>query len=158
MIYTPSRINATRLRLIKSRLLTPRIKPHNQRTYPKRPHTPTLRISLLYTRNIFRDILHRHRILHREAMTLRFETSAVDEYAGIGVEAGEGEADVFVDEGDFGGCDTGVLEFHGGSLFAAEDDDAAAFDGDGAGAAFYCFEGVFDLEDVAVGGEDYNIR
>lgn len=47
------------------------------------------------------------------------------------------------------------MEFHGGFLFAAEDDDAVAFDGDGAGAALDGFEGVFDLEDVAVGGEDY---
>lgn len=29
-----------------------------------------------------------------------------------------------------------------------------AFDADGAGAAFDGFEGVFDLEDVAVGAED----
>jgi hypothetical protein len=46
------------------------------------------------------------------------------------------------------------LELHGGFLLAAEDDYAVAFYGDGACAAFYCFKGVFYLEDVAVGGED----
>jgi hypothetical protein len=46
------------------------------------------------------------------------------------------------------------LQLHGGLLFAAEHDDLGAFDGDGAGAALDGFEGIFYLEDVAVGGED----
>ena len=87
-------------------------------------------------------------------MTLRFEPGFVDKDAGVGVEAGEGEADVRVYEGDFGGGDAGVLEFHRGTFFAAQHDDFGAFDADCAGAAFDCFEGVFDLEDVAVRGED----
>jgi hypothetical protein len=47
------------------------------------------------------------------------------------------------------------LQLHGGLLFAAQHDDLAAFDGDGAGAALDGFESIFDLEDVAVGGEDW---
>ena len=54
-------------------------------------------------------------------------------------------------EGDFGGRDACVLQFHRRALFAAEDDEVGAFDGDGAGAAFDGFESVFDLEDVAIG-------
>ena len=54
-----------------------------------------------------------------------------------------------VDGADFGRRDARVLEFHGGPLLAAQHDDLAAFDGDGAGAAFDGFEGVFHLEDVA---------
>jgi hypothetical protein len=46
------------------------------------------------------------------------------------------------------------LQLHGRLLFAAENDDLVAFDGDGTGAAFDGLEGIFNLEDVAVGRED----
>ena len=39
-----------------------------------------------------------------------------------------------VDKADFRGCDAGVLEFHSGTLFTAEDYDVGAFDADGAGS------------------------
>jgi len=58
---------------------------------------------------------------------------------------------VVVDHGDLGRCDARVLELHRRPLFAAEDDDAAALDGNGAGTALDGFEGIFDLEDVAIG-------
>ena len=88
-------------------------------------------------------------------MALGLEASLVDEDAGVGVKAGEGQTDVVVDQADLGGSDAGVLQLHGGLLFAAEHDDLGAFNGDGAGAALDGFEGIFDLEDVAVGGEDW---
>jgi hypothetical protein len=47
------------------------------------------------------------------------------------------------------------LQLHGGLLFTAEHDDLVAFDGDGAGAALDGLEGIFDLEDVAIGREDW---
>lgn len=84
-------------------------------------------------------------------MALRLEACAVNEDAGVGVEAGKGEADVVVDEANLGGRDAGVLQLHCGALLAAENDDGGAFDADGAGAAFDGLEGVFDLEDVAIG-------
>jgi hypothetical protein len=56
-------------------------------------------------------------------------------------------------EADFGGCDSCVLEFHGGALFAAEYDDVGAFDADGAGASFDGFKRIFDLENVSVRAE-----
>lgn len=84
-------------------------------------------------------------------MTLGLQAGAVNEDSSIRVEAGKGEADVVVDEADLGGRDAGVLQLHCGALLAAEDHDGGAFDADGAGAAFDGFEGVFDLEDVAVG-------
>jgi hypothetical protein len=87
-------------------------------------------------------------------VALGFEAGFVDEDAGVGVEAGEGEADVVVDEADLGGRDTGVLKLHGGLLLTAEHDDLVAFDGDGAGAALDGLEGIFDLEDVTVRRED----
>ena len=154
-VYVPCGVDARRLRLIQPRLLTPRIKAHNQRTDPKRPHTSALRISLLHARHILGDILHRHRILHRQTVTLRLEPCLVDQDACVGVEPGECETDVRVDEGDLGGGDAGVLQLHRAALLAPEHDDVGAFDADGAGAAFDGFEGVFDLEDVAVGGEDW---
>jgi hypothetical protein len=109
---------------------------------------------LLHAGDVFGDVLHRHGILDRKAMALCFQSCFVDENPRIGVEASEGETDVCVDEGDLGGGDAGVLQLHCRPLFAAQHDDVCAFDADGAGAAFDRFEGVFDLEDVSVGGED----
>lgn len=107
------------------------------------------------TGNIFRDVLNRDRVLNRKPMTLSLQPRLVDKDSRICVEPGERETDVGVYEGDFRGCDAGVLEFHCRALFAAEDDDRGTFYADGAGAAFHCFEGVFDLEDMAVGREDW---
>jgi hypothetical protein len=87
-------------------------------------------------------------------VALGFEAGFVDEDAGVGVQAGEGEANVVVDKTNLGGCDAGVLQLHGGLLFTAEHDDLVAFDSDGAGAALDGLEGIFDLEDVAIGRED----
>jgi hypothetical protein len=39
---------------------------------------------------------------------------------------------VFINVGDLGGRDTGILELECGTLLAAEDDDVLAFDADGA--------------------------
>jgi hypothetical protein len=88
-------------------------------------------------------------------MTLRLHSRLINQYPCIGVETGERETDVCVDEADFGGCDACVLEFHGGTFFTAQDDDVRTFDADRAGSAFHGFEGVFDLEDVAIGREDW---
>ncbi len=56
-----------------------------------------------------------------------------------------------VDETNFRRCDSGILQFHGGALLTAQDDDVCTFHPDGAGASFDCFKRIFDLEDVAVG-------
>lgn len=153
----PSTVNPTRLGLIQLGHLLIRIKANDQRTNPKWPHTTSRRIPLLHTGNIFRNILDRDGILYREPMTLCLQPRLVDQDSCICIQASESETHVCVHEGDFGGGDAGVLEFHCGALFAAEDYDVCAFDADGAGAAFYCFEGVFDLEDVAIGGEDWGL-
>ena len=87
-------------------------------------------------------------------MALRLQPRFVDQDARVGVQPREGETDVVVDHADFARRDARVLQLHGRPLFAPEHDDGGAFDGDGAGAALDRFEGVFDLEDVAVGGED----
>jgi len=67
-------------------------------------------------------------------MRLRLESRLVEENSGVGVETGESETDVGVDEADLGGRDAGVLELHGGTLFAAEDYHVSTFDTDGAGS------------------------
>ena len=48
----------------------------------------------------------------------------------------------------------GVLELWGGLLLDAEDDGVGAADADGGVALADGLEGVLDLEEVAVGGED----
>lgn len=87
-------------------------------------------------------------------MTLRLQSCLIDQNPRVGVQTRESETDMCVDQGDLRGRDAGILQFHRGALFAAENDDPGPFDGDGAGPALDGFEGVFDLEDVAVGGED----
>lgn len=154
-IFIPCAVDSTRLGLVESSLLAARVKANDERADAERPHATALGIPLLHASDVFGDVLDADGVLDGEAVALGFEAGLVDEDAGVGVEAGEGQADVVVDEADLGGRDSCVLQLHGGLLFAAEHDDLAAFDGDGAGAALDGFEGIFDLEDVAVGGEDW---
>ena len=56
-----------------------------------------------------------------------------------------------IDEADLGWCDSCILEFHGGTLLAAQNHDVGTLDAHGARAAFDGLERIFDLEDVAVG-------
>lgn len=83
---------------------------------------------------MLRNILHTNGVLDGQAVRLGFETGFVDEDAGIGIEAGEGQGNVVVEDGDFGGRDAGVLEFEGGAFFAADDDNIFSFYADGAGS------------------------
>ena len=150
----PRAVDTTGLGLVQPSLLATRVEANDECADTKRPHTTTLRIPLLHTGDVFGNVLDAHGVLDGESVALGLEAGLVDEDAGVGVEAGEGQTDVVVDQADLRGGDAGVLQLHGGLLFAAEHDDLGAFDGDGAGAALDGFEGIFDLEDVAVGGED----
>ena len=112
-------------------------------------------------------------------MRLRLESRLVEEDSGVGVETGESEADVVVDETNLGGSNAGVLELHGGALLAAEDHHVGTLDTNSAGTysrgrrnavsyggrrtwgvfglrwrvhtSLYRLSGIFDLEDVAIG-------
>jgi hypothetical protein len=150
----PRAVDTTGLSLVQPSLLATRVEANDECANAKWPHTTTLRISLLHTGDVFGNVLDAHGVLDGESVALGLEAGLVDEDAGVGVKTSEGQADVVVDQTDLGGGDAGVLQLHGGLLFAAEHDDLRAFDGDGAGAALDGFEGIFDLEDVAVGGED----
>ena len=148
--YIPRAVDTTGLGLVQPGLLATRVEANDECADTEWPHTTTLRIPLLHTGHVFGNVLNAHGVLDGESVALGLEASLVDEDAGIGVETSEGQADVVIHEANLGGSDAGVLQFHGGLLFAAEDDDLGAFDGDGAGAALDGFEGIFDLEDVAV--------
>jgi hypothetical protein len=150
----PCAVNTTRLCLVESGLLATRVETNDQSADAKWPHTSTLCISLLHTSHVFRDVLNSHWVLHSQAMTLRFETCLIHQNTGVCIQAGEGQTDVVVDQGDLRGCNARVLQFHGRLLFAAKYDDAFAFDCHGAGAAFDCFQGILNLKDVTVRGED----
>ena len=150
----PCAVNTTGLSLVQPSLLAAGVEANDECADAERSHTTTLSIPLLHTGNVFGDVLDAHGILDSKSVALGFEAGFVDEDAGVGVEAGEGKADVVIDETNLGGRDAGVLQLHGGLLFAAEHDDLVAFDGDSAGAALDSLEGVFDLEDVAIRRED----
>jgi hypothetical protein len=153
-VNIPRAVDTTGLGLVQPGLLATRVEANNECADAEWSHTTTLRIPLLHTSDVFGNVLDAHRVLNGESVALGLKAGLVDEDAGVGVEASESQADVVVDEADLGGSDAGVLQLHGGLLLAAEDDDLGAFDGDGAGAALDSFEGIFDLEDVAVGRED----
>ena len=57
---------------------------------------------------------------------------------------------MMVQKADLGWCDARVLKLHRGALFAAQNDVGRTFDANGTGPTLYSFEGIFDLEDVAV--------
>jgi len=60
---------------------------------------------------------------------LGLQAGLVDENAGIGVESGEREGNVGVDETDLRGRDPRVLKLHRRALLAAQYHYVAAFDG-----------------------------
>ena len=87
-------------------------------------------------------------------MALRFYSSLIDEDTGVGVQTGEGKGNVTVDQADFRGCDSGVLKFHRRPLFATQNYDGGSLHTHSTGASFDGFEGVLDLEDVAIRAKD----
>lgn len=66
-------------------------------------------------------------------MRLSFYAGFIDKDTGVGVKPCKGKTDVVVDQTDLGGGDSGILELHGGTLFAAENDDGFALHTDSAG-------------------------
>lgn len=127
------------------------------------------------------DVLDGDRVLQVQAVRLSLQSCLVDEDPGIGVQAGEGEADVGVDEADLGGGDAGILQLHGRTLLTAKNDNVLALDsncacsccstivslgrlaasntmhnalanaGEEGRTSLDGFASVFDLEDVSIG-------
>lgn len=108
------------------------IESHNQRAQPEWTYASALRVTLLHTRNVFRNVFYRHGILDRQAMRLGFEPRPVNQYPRIGVQASECKADMLIDEADLRGRDSRILQLHCGSFLAAENDKILAFNAYGA--------------------------
>ena len=96
------------------------------------------------------DVLDRDGVLDGQAVGLAFHACAVDEDASVGGQAGKAEADVVVEHGRLADGSR-VLELEDGFLLDGEDDAVLAADADGAGTLADGFEGIVDLEEVAVG-------
>lgn len=105
----PCAVDTTGLGLVESGLLATRVEANDQRADTERPHATTLRIPLLHAGDVFGDVLDRSGILDRQPVTLGLQPRLVDEDAGVGVQAGEGQADVVVHQADFGGRDARIL-------------------------------------------------
>lgn len=87
-----------------------------------------------------------------EGVVLALDAGVLDHGTGVGLQARHGAADVAVDFDNL--FDGRGLEEGGGYTFLdAEDDAAAGCDADCGTAQLDCFEGVFDLEEAAFGGE-----
>ena len=82
---------------------------------------------------MFRNILDCDWIFDSKTMGLGFYAGFVDKDTGVGIKSCKGKTDVVVDQTDLGRGDSGVLELHGGTLFAAENDERFALHTDGAG-------------------------
>lgn len=108
------------------------------------------RTYLLDSSNVPRDVLDRDGVLDRQPVRLALCPCAVDQDARVGGETGEPEADVVVEHGGFPDRSR-VLELEDRFLFDGEDDAVFAADSDGASSLADGFEGIVDLEQVAVG-------
>jgi len=87
-----------------------------------------------------------------ERVGLAFDSCVFDHRPGVGLQPGHGAANVPVDFDDL--LDRGGFqEGRGYALFHAEDDTFRGGDADRSRAEFDRFEGVFDLEEAAFGGE-----
>lgn len=71
-----------------------------------------MRVTLLHTGHVFGDVVDGDWVLQVQTMGLCLYPGLVDEDSRIGVESGEGKADVSVDETDLRGCDSGILQLH----------------------------------------------
>lgn len=95
-VNVPSTVDATRLRLIKPRLLPLGIESHDQCRDAKWPRAARLRIPLLHAGNILGDVLDADRILDSESVALCFQPRLVHQDPCVSVQTGEGEGDVVV--------------------------------------------------------------
>ena len=105
----PGGVDAGWFCLIKSGDFISFIETYDQCADTEWPDTSTLGISLLYTCDIFRDVFDRDRVLHCEAVRLCFQSSFVNQDSSIGVESGEGEANMSVDQADLRWCNPCIL-------------------------------------------------
>ena len=154
----PGGVDARGFGLVESGVIVSLVEPDDQGADAEGADASALRVSLLNTRNVFGDVLDRDWVLDRQPVTLCLQSRLVDQYSCIGIKTRESEADVCIDEPNLGRCDPCILQLHGGPLLAPQDDDVCAFDADGAGAALDGFEGILDLEDVAVGTAELILR
>lgn len=130
--HAPCRVDAGRLGLVEPRYLAAVVEPNDECADAKRPHTTPLGIPLLHASHMLRDIVDGNRILEVQTVRLGLDSCLVDEDSGVGVQASEGEADVGVDETDLGGSDPGILQLHGRTLLASQNNDVLALDSNSA--------------------------
>lgn len=76
------------------------------------PNSSPLRVTLLHTGDVLGDVIDGDRVLQVQTMGLCLYPGLVDEDSRVGVQSGEGKADVSVDETDLRGCDPGILQLH----------------------------------------------
>ena len=87
-----------------------------------------------------------------EGVALALDTGVLDHGAGIGLQAGHGAANMAVNLDNL--LDRRRLEQgRGDALLDSQDDALRGGDADGGGAELDGLEGVFDLEEAALGGE-----
>lgn len=109
MKYLPGGVDAGWFGLIKSGNFVPFVKAYYQRADTEWPDTSTLGVSLLNTCDILRNVLDSDGILHREAVRLCFQPGLVNQDSSIGVESGEGEADMRVNQANLRRCNPRIL-------------------------------------------------
>lgn len=130
--YVPCRVDARWLGLVQTWHLATMVESHNQSADAERSDTTSLRVSLLNTCHVLCDVIDGNGVFEVESVRLGFQTCLVDKDSGVGVQSGEGEADVGVNETDFGRGNSSILQLHGGTLLASQDNDVLALDAYGA--------------------------
>lgn len=99
--------------------------------------------------NIFKCWL----ILKVEAETLAFKAGFVDKHSGISLETCEGKHDMLINLQDLADC-VRVLESSCCLLLNSKNDTVLSLDTDSGGSTIHSLEGILNLEEVAIGGED----
>ena len=108
----PCRVDTRGFSLIQPWDLASLVESHYQCTDTEWPDTTGLSVPLLHASNVFRDVIDRYRVFHRESVRLCFKTGLVDKDSSIGVQTGEGKANVVVEKLDLRGCNASVLKLH----------------------------------------------
>ena len=84
---------------------------------------------------------------------MRFKSSLINQNSGVSLQASESAHNVVVNLLDLPDS-SGVLEMGDRFLLYSKDDSVLALNADSSCASVDCFEGVLDLEQFAVWGED----
>lgn len=119
----------------------------------KRSHASLLGVLLLRLGDEPGNVLDARTVFVAESEALALQPGFVDQHSRISLEARECDHQVFVDLLNLADC-AHILQLGDGCLLNCQHDAVVRADGDRRASTVDCLEGILDLEELAIWGED----